>query len=180
MLIAQEIGDAPSKESQAFSATLAMFRVPLTEITRLSGVQKGEIERFKSGSTHLTSRTMAKILGALTPEQRSFYSSMVSLQWATEDANIKMPILNFPSLDGTADVFREAYRLTTETFGVQDLHIAKASGLADSNLNAWKKGSSDCELRTLDKIKGALSREQRTFMQTVSDVLFLLSNRKTA
>lgn len=177
MLIAQEQGQQPSKESQAFSAVMAMYGISCTEIARISGVQKGDVERFKAGSTHITSRTLARIIGALDAEQRLFYTSMMSLQWTASDANIKLPIFNFPVLDGTADVFREAYRITTETFGIQDLHIAKASGLADSNLNAWKKGSSDCEMRTLNKIKGAFSREQRTFMQTISDILFNVSKK---
>jgi hypothetical protein len=102
---------------------------------------------------------------------------MMSLQCTAEDANIKLPIFSFPTLDGTADIFREAYSMTMSTFGVQDLHIAKASGIADSNLNAWKKGSSDCEMRTLDKIKGAMSKEQRNFMRTISDILFNLSSK---
>lgn len=175
MLVKQQLLDIPSKESEAFSATVAVFQVNLAELSRRSGAQKGEIERLKSGSTHLTSRTLARILGGLNPEERSFYASMVAIQWAAEDAKLKMPILNFPKLDGSSDVFRQAFAMTTDIFGIEDLHVAKNSGIADSNLNAWKKGNRDCELRTLDKIKSALTPHQRTFFQAISDVLFILS-----
>jgi transcriptional regulator with XRE-family HTH domain len=161
-----------NKESEAFAATCVQFRIKLNEIQMASGLQKATIESFKTGTDELTTRDLWKILGALTPFERTFYNSMMSVQDAAEAAGISMPLLDLQKAQSNPDPLRGAMELTMQVFDINSKTICDAAGYANSNFAAWYKGSRESvTLGTLQKIKAGLTREQRAFMDAIVNAL---------
>lgn len=175
MLIDNQVPNAQPKEVEAFNATVTMFKLRLTDIASDSGVLKRDLENFKKGTGKVTSRTLSKIILALSPVQRSFYSGMIALQSSTEDAGVKMPVLSLNQVNDGTDIYRDALDITLSVFGIKESEIAKATNIAQSNISTWRNKRRDVQLITIDKIKAGLKIEQRNFFNAMTEVLFILS-----
>jgi hypothetical protein len=174
MLLKQQYNPAAvSKESEAFCATCVVFKIKLFEIAMASGLPKTTIEKFKLGNEDLTSIELFKIVKVFTPNERVFYNAMMDIQQAAEDALVKLPLLDFaPSIH--EDVYRDALRLTIETFNIQHRNIYETIGMQSSNFSAWYKGNRGLSIINLNKIKSALPGPQRTFMDAVANCFICL------
>lgn len=167
MLLKQQYNPAViSKETEAFNATCVVFKIKITEIAFASGLPKSTIESFKIGNENLTSIDLFKIVKVLTPNERVFYNSMMAIQDAAEDAKINLPLLDL-SPRVCEDVYRDALDVTMGTFNMQHRDVYQPIGMQSSNFSAWFKGSRGISVTNLNKIKSALSREQRTFMDAI-------------
>jgi transcriptional regulator with XRE-family HTH domain len=170
-----------NKESEAFAATCVQFRIKLPEIQMASGLTKQTIESFKTGTDDLTTKDLWKILNALTPFERTFYNSMMSVQDAAEAAGISMPLLDLQKAQTNSDPLRGAMELTMQVFDINSKAICDAAGYANSNFAAWYKGSRESvTLSTLQKIKTGLSREQRAFMDAIVNALVSMQPEPTS
>jgi hypothetical protein len=174
MLLKQQYNPSiVSKESEAFCATCVVFKIKLNEIAMASGLPKTTIEKFKTGNEDLTSIDLFKIVKVLTPNERVFYNAMLDIQQAAEDARLNLPLLDFtPGIH--EDVYRDALGLTMQTFNIQHRDVYTPIGMQSSNFSAWWKGSRGISVNNLNKIKSALSREQRTFMEAAANVFICL------
>jgi hypothetical protein len=169
------------KESEAFAATCVQFKIKLPEIAIASGLPKADIERFKLGSDDLNSRQLWKIINALTPKERAFYNSMMSIQDAAESAGIKMPLLDLQKARLNPDPFRGALELTMLVFGLQSKDIYTKIGMANSNFSAWFRGTQDTTMIiTLRKIRSGLTLEQRVFMDAILNALVSMESEPSS
>jgi len=180
MLLKQQYNPSiVSKESEAFCATCVVFKIKLNEIAMASGLPKATIEKFKTGNEDLTSIDLFKIVKVFTPNERVFYNAMLDIQQAAEDARLNLPLLDFtPGIH--EDVYRDALGLTMATFNIQHRDVYTPIGMQSSNFSAWWKGSRGISVNNLNKIKSALSREQRTFMDAVANVFVCLEPQPPA
>lgn len=178
MLLASQIPDSTNPESEAFHATVENFKISLTEIARISGVDIRKIRDFKAGKENLTSRTMSQILIALTPTELSFYSAMVNLQLAAKSANKKIDLLKYREIVDVTDIYRQAFDIVIETFSLIQSDICKKTGIKTPNMSAWKSGSRDLQQETLNKIKNTFTFEQKIFYQSLVEVLLIVASEK--
>lgn len=176
MLLKQQLkNDDTCYEAEAFAATVIVFKIRLTELQMAAGVSKMTIERLKLGYSELSTEDLGKIVYALTPSERNFYNSMIQVQRAATDGNIRLPLLEFSrQIERRSDIYRDALELTLNVFCLQQKYVYTRAGIQASNFSAWLKGTRDISLSNLSKIKGALSREQRTFMEAIGDALIAL------
>lgn len=160
---------AVCREAEAFAATCVVFKIKLAELAYASGLDLQTIEKFRQGDGAISTTTLFKILKVLTPNERNFYNALVNIQNAAADAEITMPLLDFaPSVK--ADVYRDALELTFRVFGINSRDVYSAAGMQSSNFSNWLTGKRDITLPTLARIKAALSREQRSFFESVADI----------
>lgn len=158
-------------ECEAFNATVVMYKIRLNELQMAAGISKNTIERFKLGLDEISLNDLGKIVRALTPQERAFYNSMIQVQAAAAAASIELPPLDFKRSSAYSDIYRDSMEMTLNVFCLQQKAVYSRAGIQSSNFSAWFKGSRDISLANLQKIKGALSREQRAFFDAVSDIL---------
>lgn len=158
-------------ESEAFNATIVVYKIRLNELQMAAGVNKHTIERFKLGMDDISTGDLGKIVSAFTPQERAFYNSMIQVQSSAGAASVKLPPLDFVRSAKSSDVYRDAMELTLSVFCLPQKSVYSRAGIQGSNFSAWLKGSRDISLANLQKIKGALSREQRAFYDAVADIL---------
>jgi DNA-binding phage protein len=173
MLLEKQATMIQSKDAEAFNATVVMFKLRISDIASDSGLTRREIEEFKKGSGRLNTRTISRIILALSPAQRSFYSAMIALQYAAEDAGVKTPILNIQKMDDSTDIYREALKMTFEAFKLPMSRLAENCGIAKSNLSNWLSGKKGFYLESIDKIREALSPQQRNFYNALVETLYI-------
>lgn len=174
MLLVQQVKESEvCREVEAFQATCVVFKVKIVELAMASGVDRQVIERFHSGAGDISTTTLFKILRVLTPTERSFYNSMMSIQYAACDAGITLPLLNFTPLMHD-NAYRDALDLTFRIFGINQKDVCVAAGMQSGNFSAWMTGKRDVTLPLLARIKNALSREQRVFYESVADIYISL------
>jgi predicted transcriptional regulator len=174
MLLVQQAQDREvCREAEAFQATCVVFKIKIAELAMASGLDRRIIERFYDGASDISTSTLFKILKVLTPNERNFYNSLMAIQGAAADAGVKMPLLNFaPSV--RENIYRDALDLTFKVFGLASVDIYKSAGMQSSNFSNWITGKRDMNLPNLARIKAALSREQRTFYESVADIYISL------
>lgn len=176
MLLTSQVIKSKSKESEAFSATIDQFGIRLEDISSASGVSVNMLRRFKGGDTSsFKSAWLTQVVWALSPDERNFYNSMISLQHATEDARVPLPLLDFDKVHSASDVYRQALEKLVKVFSIDMAFICRSCGIKESNVSAWRRGNSDMEIDNLNKIKAVLSPEQRNFYFAIVDVLYALS-----
>jgi hypothetical protein len=164
-----------NKESEAFAATCAAFKIKLPEIAIASGVPRHDVERFKVGCDDISGRDLFKILAALTPQERTFYEAMMTVQDAAEDAGIKLPLLDLKKAASNSDPIRGAMEMTLHVFDLQSKDVCDRAGYASSNFAAWYKGNREgITISVISKIKSGLTREQRAFMNAVINAIITL------
>lgn len=157
-------------ESEAFNATIVMYKIRLNELQMAAGISKNTIERFKLGLDEISTNDLGRIVKAFTPQERAFYNSMIQVQASAAAASVKLPPLEFVRSAKCSDVYRDAMEMTLSVFCLQQKAVYTRAGIQSSNFSAWLKGSRDISLANLQKIKGALSREQRAFYDAVADI----------
>lgn len=177
MLIEQETEDL-NPEAAAFDATVDNFKISISEIARLSGVDVRKIRDFRSGKQTLTSRSMSRILLALSPTELAFYSAMVGLQTAAASGGVKVERLKFREIVDVTDIYRQAYQIVVKTFSIVQLQLSKKINIKDENISAWKNGRRDFQQESLSKIKDGFTLEQRMFYQALVEVLFIVGSDK--
>lgn len=175
MLLVSQAQKLASKEAEAFSATVDSFKIDLLVIARITKVLVADVEAFKNGVVVIKSATLTRIIMALKPLERSFYFAMIACQNAAEDGRVKLPLLEFNKITDDADIYREAFRLTVSTFRLEQAYLCRSVDMPGSNLNAWLRGSKDCQVKSLDRIKSALTVEQRNFYESIVNALFCLA-----
>lgn len=161
------------REAEAFAATCLVFKLKIAELALMSGLDRMTIEKFRDGSSEISTTTLFKILKVLTPNERNFYNALMEIQYAAGDAGVTLPLLDLAP-DIKVDVFRDALTLTMQVFGVCQKDIYTAAGMQNSNFSAWMTGRRDMNLGNLGRVKAALSREQRSFFEAVASVFVTL------
>ena len=161
------------REAEAFAATVVVFKIKIAELAFASGLERAAIERFRCGADDISTTVLFKILKVLTPNERNFYNSLIAIQNAAADADITMPLLDFaPSVK--SDVYRDALTLTLEIFGISRADVYSKAKMQPANFSNWIAGKRGINLSNLAKIKSALTREQRTFFESVADIYVCL------
>jgi predicted transcriptional regulator len=178
MLIEQESSEQLNPEAAAFDATVDNFKISLSEIARVSGVELRKIKDFRNGKQTLTSRTMSRILLALSPTELAFYSAMVGLQTAAISGGVTVERLKFREIVDITDIYRQAYQIVVKTFSIVQLQLSKKIDIRDENISAWKNGRRDFQQESLSKIKNGFTLEQRMFYQSLVEVLFIVGADK--
>lgn len=175
MLLASQIVKLTSVESEAFDATVTSFKINLGAIGRKLNIQTKDIVEFRNGELAMKSETLTKVLLQFKPIERSFYFAMIACQNAAIDGRVKLPLLEFHQIEKGSDIYRQAFKLTISTFRLEQANLSRTSNASGSNLNAWLKGSRDCQLKSLERTKAALTVEQRNFFDAIVNVLFCLA-----
>jgi transcriptional regulator with XRE-family HTH domain len=181
MLVKQQFDtNVVSQESEAFQATCVVFKIDVRDLVKASGVSREIVERFKIGDDSLNTAQLYKLKRALTAEERNFYNSMLVVQSAAADAGILLPLLDLSETNGSVDLYRDAVMLTCQIFGIQQNSLCKKSGIFSSNFSAWALGRRDMTVNSFYKIKAALSREERSFLDAVINILLALDPQKVS
>lgn len=181
-MLTSQIVKSSSKESEAFAATVDQFEISLREIAVVSKVSQRAIEAFKDGDTKsLKSSALSAIIYALHPHERTYYAAMIAVQHATEDARIPLPLLTFEPIGEAPDIYRQAIDKLQTTFSLDMAFISRSSKVLEPNITRWRKGRSDFEVDSIDKLKGAMTTEQRNFFLAIVDILYALNvpNKQT-
>jgi transcriptional regulator with XRE-family HTH domain len=166
-------------QSEAFNDTLETFKISISDLARDSGVSVETIAKFRRGKkSNMTTRTLSRLLLALTPTQSAFYSATVQLLYAAKNANIEVGEMRFRDIVDITDIYRQAYQLVLDKFAIVQEHFAKKIHIQAPNLGAWKSGRRDFREENMDRVIEGFTIDQRTFYLALVEILFIVGSDK--
>lgn len=178
MLLASQEPELKSSESEAFAATVDNYGIKLYEIARISGLTADKIEKFYKGKTNLTTRSLTKVICALTPTQSAFYSALVQAQESARTAKIQLPLIKFRDIVDITDVYRQAFIYTVKAFDIEIRAFGIKADIIETNIQAWKSGRRDLTQGSIDKIKSGFTPEQRTVFLALTEIFLIVASEK--
>lgn len=178
VLLESQEPEPKSSESEAFAATVDNYGLRLYEIARLSGLTPEKVEKFYKGKTNLTTRSLTKIICALTPTQSAFYSALVQAQESARSAKIQLPLIKFRDIVDITDVYRQAFIYTLTAFDIELRSFGLKADIIETNIQAWKSGRRDFTQESMDKLKSGLTIEQRTVFLALVEIFLIAATEK--